>query len=85
MLYLTSRRDVDRTDANTAVKVYANVPSVTLVVNGKSYGTQKPDEQHIVRWKKVTLNQGANKVEITSPEGLHDEAVWNYNGAAAKP
>jgi beta-galactosidase len=78
MLYLTSRRDVNRTSAETPVKVYSNAASVTLTVNGKSYGEQKPDDLHVFHWKKVTLEAGANKVEVTGPDGLRDEAVWTY-------
>jgi hypothetical protein len=82
MLYLTSRRDVNRTSAATQVKVYTNAASVTLAINGKNLGEQKPDAQHIARWKIVTLDPGDNKVEVTTPEGLKDEATWTLT---AKP
>jgi beta-galactosidase len=78
MLYLTSRRDTNRTEAETPVKIYSNAPTITLTVNGKSYGEQKPDDLHVFHWKKITLEPGANKVEVNGPNGLHDEATWNY-------
>lgn len=78
MLYLTSRRDIQRIAAETPVKVYTNAASVTLTVNGKSYGDRRPDALHIVRWKSVPLAPGDNHIEVASPDGLKDEATWNF-------
>jgi beta-galactosidase len=84
MLYLTSRRDTERTDPKTAVKVYSNAAAVTLTVNGRSYGEQKPDAQHILRWKSIALSPGRNRVEVSTPDGLHDEAMWTLAGGASR-
>lgn len=76
MLYITSRRDVNRTDSSTPVKVYSNEPSVALTVNGKSYGEQKPDDLHAFHWQDIALEQGENHVVATGSDGLKDEVVW---------
>jgi beta-galactosidase len=83
MLYLTSRRDVDRNESETAVKVYSNAAGVSLKVNGKSYGEQKTDSQHIFHSNKVILSPGPNHIEVSTSEGLHDEATWLLTVAGA--
>jgi beta-galactosidase len=83
MVYLTSRRDTQRTNAVTAVKAYTNDSEVTLKVNGVEVSREKPNSLHIVRWEKITLAPGANKIELSTPEGQHDEAVWTLGGASA--
>jgi len=76
MLYLTERRYNNRTEAVTPVKVYSNAESVSLKINGKDYGPQKPNELHIALWPKITLEPGENKVEVSTPDGLTDSATW---------
>jgi beta-galactosidase len=84
MLYLTDRRFVNRTDASTPVKVYSNAATVTLKVNGKDYGAQTPNDVHVFIWPKIELQPGDNKVEVSTLDGLHDEATWNLKAGAAK-
>ena len=76
MAYITSHRDTNRTQPLTQVKVYSNAASVTLTLNGKSYGSQRPNSLHLAVWKSVVLAAGANKIIISTPEGASDEAVW---------
>ncbi len=40
-VHICGRRYVDRAEAETEVKVYSNLPSVTLMVDGKEIGTQE--------------------------------------------
>ena len=61
MVYITSRRVVRRTQADTEVKVYSNQPTVSLRVNGVDLG-ERTVEGHIARWQ-VRLAPGANRVE----------------------
>jgi beta-galactosidase len=75
MVYVTSRRDTPRTEAVTPVKVYSNLPNVTLTVNGKSYGEKSGNEFHVFVWDGVQLQPGENRIEVRSG-GLRDECVW---------
>ena len=40
-VYIAGRRYVDRTESKTEVKVYSNLPEVTLYVNGEKFATQQ--------------------------------------------
>jgi beta-galactosidase len=40
-VYIAGRRYVDRTESKTEVKVYSNLPEVTLYVNGEKFVTQQ--------------------------------------------
>jgi beta-galactosidase len=40
-VYITGRRYVDRAESRTNIKVYSNLPEVTLYVDGKEVDTQK--------------------------------------------
>jgi beta-galactosidase len=77
VLYITSRRFTARTSANTEVKVYSNLSSVTLKINGKSYGA-KSSADDIFKWN-VTLSAGSNKVEVFASKGsvaYTDSCTW---------
>lgn len=79
MLYLTDRRFRRRTEALTTVKVYSNLPTVTLHVNGRSLGSRTPNEMHVVEWPNVRLRPGDNHVDISGRSGaevLHDTCTW---------
>jgi beta-galactosidase len=79
MLYLTQRRYRYRLNNIISVKAYTNLPSSELFVNGISYGIKKKDSIGRVIWDKVLLNQGINKIRVTSKAGrqiLNDGCVW---------
>ncbi len=81
MLYITSRRHADRIDPVTEVKVYGNGGPVTLSVNGVAIGTQ-PLDDHIARWRGVTLRPGENRIEASATEGgtvTRDAVTWHYS------
>ncbi|MDC7676347.1 glycoside hydrolase family 2 protein [Asticcacaulis machinosus] len=77
LVYITSRRYVDRKAASTDVKVYSNQPSVTLKLNGAVIGTQKP-VGGIVIFKSVILKEGINEVTAESPK-TSDKVVWRLS------
>jgi beta-galactosidase len=62
LVYITSRRHVERDDPNTAVKVYSNCDSVELKVNGQSMGNVS-GKGCIFKWPDVRLKEGRNTIE----------------------
>ncbi|MGH9524833.1 MAG: glycoside hydrolase family 2 TIM barrel-domain containing protein [Terriglobales bacterium] len=81
MVYITSRRDVERSTPETPVKVLSNCASVSLTVNGKSYDAAAPNDLHVFRWEHVPLAEGANHVEAVANCGsrtVRDDVTWQY-------
>ncbi len=81
MVHVTARRlDRRRLNPVAEVKAYSNCPEVELRVNGLSFGRVQPDEVAICRWKTVTLQPGANRVEVIArtADGLEvrDACSW---------
>ena len=63
MIYITERRLTERHNASPTITVFANVPQVQLVVNGKAISTQVPDSLHIATWQNVQLQPGSNTIQ----------------------
>jgi beta-galactosidase len=85
VLYITSRRYVDRPTNTVEVKVYSNLDEVGLTVNGVSWGTvRSPD--HIFRWTGVVLDAGKNAIEVRATQDgttYADGVIWSAPGAPA--
>jgi beta-galactosidase len=62
LVYITSRRFNPRTTPSIDVKVYSNLETVTLTVNGASLPAQT-SANHIFRWAAVPLALGDNEVQ----------------------
>ncbi len=80
MVYITSRRSVERVQQVTDIKVYSNCPEVTLKVNGKKIGTMKPDEIKVCLFRNVFLSKGCNRIEVFAKDGktkVSDRCEWN--------
>ncbi|MDN4501526.1 glycoside hydrolase family 2 TIM barrel-domain containing protein [Alteromonadaceae bacterium BrNp21-10] len=78
MVYITSRRHVQRHEALTDIKVYSNQSHVTLELNGKTLGT-KEVINHRVIWQDVKLAAGENSIQaFTTDEDqkLVDQVSW---------
>lgn len=78
VLYITSRRFVQRVNDATAVKVYSNADSVEVRLNGSSLGTQAGPDRLFV-WSGVALLPGDNLVEaFTTIDGTNyrDAVTW---------
>lgn len=79
MIYITSRRFSERTDATVQVKVYSNLNENTLYVNGKKIGKQKKDSLNRIVWQNVLLNKGENQIRVEgkSKKGIiEDTCIW---------
>jgi len=80
VLYITSRRFIERTNAVTDVKIYSNAGKVELLLNGKSVGKRDDGTNGVFLWKDVSLQPGENRVEARAErdkESLTDSCVWN--------
>jgi beta-galactosidase len=80
-VYITSRRFTPRTTAMVNVKVYSNMDSVRLQVNGTSYAPSAGAD-HIFQWTNVALGTGANAITATGTSGTttaNDTVTWTRN------
>ena len=80
VLYITSRRFTERTNAVTSVKIYSNAQQVELLLNGTSLGNNRTGTNGIFVWPEVKLIPGKNQVEARATrdgKSLNDECIWN--------
>ena len=84
MLYLSGKR-LDNANADKVmVRGFSNVGDVTLVLNGRVYGTLKPDAVNTVTWRDVPLAEGVNTIELRAG-GLTDACSWRWaEGSSAE-
>lgn len=78
VLHITSSRYIFRENAETQVKVYANLDEISLQINGKAYPVKSP-EKGIVVWENIVLEEGNNGVIVeASKDGkvFSDNCVW---------
>jgi beta-galactosidase len=76
--YITSRRFTPRTDSIVYVKVYSNMDTVQLFVNGVSLG-KKISSDRIFRWDTVGLQEGDNLIKAVGlKQGTQypDSCIW---------
>lgn len=81
VLYITSRRFVQRTKPVTPVKIYSNAAEVELLVNGVSLGVRR-SPSHLFLWSDVTLSVGENVIEARARHGnreLSDRCSWIHS------
>jgi len=79
MIYIASRRMVERHQPATEVRVYSNAPSVELIVDGHSFGVQQPDAVHVFRWENVALKVGINHIRAMAQGAgipIQDNCDW---------
>ncbi len=79
VLYITSRRFTERTNAVTDVKIYSNAAKVKLLLNGVSQGKRSDGTNCVFVWKEVRLSPGENQVEARAErdgKSLTDSCAW---------
>jgi beta-galactosidase len=84
VLYITSRRFVDRTNSVTNVKIYSNAKAVELSLNGNSIGKNNTATNCVFVWENVSLKPGENKIEASAQfdgTNLTDNCVWNLTNS----
>jgi len=82
MIYLTSRRFTERTNAVTDVKIYSNAKNPELFINQASQGKPDSGTNGVFIWKNVTLTPGENKIAVTAMANgriVTDECVWKLS------
>ncbi len=78
-VHITSKRFVDRADAEITVKVYSNCDQVTLYANGTEVSTKTSDD-HVFIFEKIILNEGINEVKaVATQDGYRFEDVARFN------
>ncbi|CAL1519340.1 glycoside hydrolase family 2 TIM barrel-domain containing protein [Chitinophaga sp. MM2321] len=80
MLYLTEKRNNDRSKSKTDIKAYTNLPAAALFVNGKPAGEAKKDALGRLLWKDITLKPGNNLLVVKATYAgmtLSDSCRWN--------
>jgi beta-galactosidase len=78
-VYIANRRNRERTNPDTEILVFSNLPELELRINGKSIGKLKADKYATFRWTNVKLAPGENRIEVNSTgkkDRLNDSVVW---------
>ena len=78
VVYITSRRFTPRTTATASVRIYSNLDSVQLTVNGTTIGSLTSTD-HIFLWPNVALTTGNNAISAIGTMGattLTDAVTW---------
>jgi beta-galactosidase len=82
VLYITSRRHIERTNTVTDVKIYSNAKNVELFINGISLGKPGNATNCTFIWKNAKLKPGENQVEARARldgRSLRDSCAWTLN------
>lgn len=79
MLWLSGKRLVKADADKVMVRGFSNVGDVTLVLNGRPYGTLTPDAVKTVTWRNVPLVPGVNTIELRAG-GRTDSCSWLWTG-----
>ncbi len=80
MVHLADKRHTSRVAKRVDIKVYSNLDSLELWVNGQSYGEQSPDEIRRFIWPDIELVSGNNAVRVIGVSGgrvYEDRVVWS--------
>jgi beta-galactosidase len=79
IVYITSRRFTERTNAVTDVKIYSNARTVELLLNGISLGERNNSTNCVFIWKNAELQPGENHIAVKAKLGgrqFTDSCLW---------
>lgn len=79
-LYITERRNTERSMPTTSVKVFTNLQNVKLWVNGKAIASKSHNDMNTIVWENVALQPGENTILVKARvkgKWLEDTCVWN--------
>ncbi len=79
VLYITSRRFTERTNAVTDVKIYSNASQAECLLNGVSQGWRDNDGNGVFIWQNVKLAAGENRIQTRAQRSGHtlsDGCAW---------
>ena len=79
VLYIADRRFTSRTNPLTQVKVYSNLGSAQLFVNGASQGSAAASQTDVIAWSNIHLAHGKNLVQVVSRRNgvtYTDSCTW---------
>jgi hypothetical protein len=83
VLYIMSRRNTERTEAQVDIAVYTNLSKVELFVNGKSISKKKmKSDIHKITWNDIILLPGRNYIGVIGYKGdkkYMDACEWTYS------
>jgi beta-galactosidase len=84
VLYITSRRFTERTNAVTDVKIYSNAAQPELFINGVSQGKRSDGVNGVFIWKNRNLAPGENTISAqararSDGQVLSDACVWKLS------
>jgi len=87
VLYITSRRYTERTDATTELKIYSNLDAVELKLNGEVVSTNSTKSFGVFKWSNVALSAGDNVVQVKATKNgqtYTDTVTWTYTPTAGR-
>lgn len=80
MVHITGRRYAQRAYGVTDIKVYSNLESTELLLNGRSLGVRENCPNRICIWSQVALDAGTNTVQARGRSAAgtaQDSLIWN--------
>lgn len=74
-VHFTSQRYATRDYELNEIKVYSNLPELSLKVNGEDYGTVENNGFGVFKWENVPLQIGENTLVAEGADGLSETMV----------
>lgn len=78
-VYIANRRHIRRSNSQTDIQMFTNLPEAELFVNGKSHGKCKTDQYGTCYWTGINLLKGDNHIVakgIGKRNQFSDEVIW---------